>query len=114
MSNATGVVTAETVGLPGGNLVTVSTAGWVWAVMNTHGSTQATRTGATVVVHAWDPYGQPVAPAPAGPYGWLGEHQRHRSVGTVITQMGARPYHPGLECVAKLYPERSGRIENRA
>jgi RHS repeat-associated protein len=95
-SNATGVVTAEVVGLPGGNLLTVSTAGWVWAVMNTPGSTQATRTGATVVLHTWDPYGQPVSPAPAGPYGWLGEHQRHRSVGTVITQMGARPYHPGL------------------
>jgi RHS repeat-associated protein len=95
-SNATGVVTAEVVGLPGGNLVTVTASGWVWAVVNTHGSTQATRSGATVVLHAWDPYGQPVAPAPAGPYGWLGQHQRHRSAGTVITQMGARPYHPGL------------------
>jgi RHS repeat-associated protein len=95
-SNAAGVVTAETVGLPGGNLVTVTASGWVWAVMNTHGSTQATRSGATAVLHTWDPYGQPVSPAPAGPYGWLGEHQRHRSAGTVIVQMGARPYHPGL------------------
>jgi RHS repeat-associated protein len=105
--DASGAVIEQTIGLPGGALVTKRSAGDVWSYPNLHGDIIATANASGTkqgpTLH-WGPYGETLTTIPdnsahAMDYGWLGQHQRpleHQTnlVGTI--EMGARQYDPTL------------------
>ena len=70
--------------------------------------------------HVYEPWGNPLAgssypdfTANTAEYGWLGQHQKAtETTHQNITQMGARPYHPGIARFLSVDPIEGGTLND--